>query len=76
MSSCAVSSVPVQNKAAMDYMVQDEMNLHTRQDHFLNEVITSHVIESDSNNGGSSGGGSSTHMSSSGSSHGGSSGSF
>ena len=66
----------VQNKAAMDYMVQDEMNLHTRQDHFLNEVITSHVIESDTNNGGSSGGGSSTHTSSSGSSHGGSSGSF
>lgn len=66
----------VKNNAAMDYLLKDEMNLHTHHDRFVNEVVTSHVIESNTTNGGTSSGGSSTHTSSSGTSHGGSSGSF
>ena len=64
----------VENNAAMDYIVQDKVNIHTHNDMFVNQIVTSHVIQSSSS--GSGGGGSSTHVGSSGTSHGGSSGRF
>lgn len=63
--------------AANAYKKQGSMNVTTREDRYINSIVTKRLIPRENeNHGHSGGGGSTTHVSSSGRSHGGSSGGF
>lgn len=71
-----LKSVKKQEEASR-YKTKEGLKLTKKEDRFIRQHVTSHVIAKDSGGSGSGGGGgSSTHTSSSGSSHGGSGGKF
>ena len=65
----------VKKTSAEDYMKENSFQLTTKQDRFINRVVTSRPIPKDDDSH-SGGGGSTTHVSSSGETHGGHSGKF
>lgn len=69
-----LKSVKKQEEASR-YKTEEGLKLTKKQDRFIRQHVTSHVIAKDSGGSGG-GGGSSTHTSSSGTSHGGSGGKF
>ncbi len=66
----------MKQEEATRYKTKEGLKLTKKEDRFIRQHVTSHVIPKDSGGSGSGGGGSSTHTSSSGTSHGGSGGKF
>lgn len=66
----------VKKTSAEEYMKKNSFQLTTKQDRFINRVVTSRPIPKDDDSHSGGGGGSTTHVSSSGETHGGHSGKF